>query len=424
MKVLIYSHLFPPAIGGMQYSNLEIAQGLHALGHRVRVIACGRRNAQEYISHLDFPVCLLPKWPSLNMYSLVGKSLLNWIFLPCYYLTIKKEIDHFKPDIILVADETSNCFWGCWAKWIKVPYISYCSVPFLSIDEKKNGSNALSEIKYQIKNFKRQVLKRLMRKSYLDAQSLLAVSHSTRNELKGHLPADKNEKIDIIPRSVSHQYFNAEANFSKINSIKNAFGIQERHFVLLSVSNLNPDKGIADVIRALHQFDKNGLEKLRYIIVGGGKDFKNLQELAKELKLNRNIFFTGEVDHAEAIHYYDACDTFILASRRGISESFGRVFVEAASRAKPSIGPNVGGAIDIIENGETGFLVTAGNADEIYKKIVLLKNNSDLVKTMGLNARKQAYTKFTTQSVAQKFDHRIKATVAKHYSSVKSAKGH
>ena len=75
-------------------------------------------------------------------------------------------------------------------------------------------------------------------------------------------------------------------------------------------------------------------------------------------------------DHPRAevkIIVYDLCDLFVLPSRKGISESFGRVFVEAAARRKPSIGTNDGGIADIIEDGQTGFLVGPGDVLEINR---------------------------------------------------------
>ncbi len=410
MKVLIYSHMFPPAIGGMQYSNLEIARGLQALGHCIQVIACDSRNAQEYISHLAFPVRLLPKWPSLNMYSLVGKSLLNWIFSPFYYLTVKKEIDHFKPDIILVADETSNCFWGCWANWIEVPYISYCSVPFISMKGKKGKRGFLYDLKLQINQIKIEFFEKFIRNSYDQSKLIISVSESTKTEVINNYQQFSN-KIQIIPRSIDNMYFENQINIEELTKIENKYNINNDHFILASVTNLNSDKGIDDVINAIHRLDNSQRNSLRYFVIGDGKAYKALKNQSISLGLDQNIIFVGRVDHEETIHYYDICDLFILPSRRGKAESFGRVFVEAAARYKPSLGVRDGGMVDIIENGKMGFLVEAGNIKKIKGKIEWSMKNKGKLREMGKKARESVETKYKSMTIALQFESHLRRIV-------------
>jgi hypothetical protein len=83
MKILIYAQHFPPSRGGMEFSNFEIAKGLHNLGHRVEVVTVRNTGAENFVKQVAFPVTLMPKWPPLKCYSLAGRSRANWIFNPC-----------------------------------------------------------------------------------------------------------------------------------------------------------------------------------------------------------------------------------------------------------------------------------------------------------------------------------------------------
>jgi glycosyltransferase involved in cell wall biosynthesis len=116
--------------------------------------------------------------------------------------------------------------------------------------------------------------------------------------------------------------------------------------VLLSVSNLESGKGVDDVLRALALLRGAPGKRFRYIVVGDGSASGMFRRLAQALGLERCCHFSSEIFLIPMlIAYYDACNLFILPSRRGKEESFGRVFVEAAARRKPSIGVNEGGMV-------------------------------------------------------------------------------
>jgi hypothetical protein len=55
MRILIYAQHFPPSSGGMQFSNLEIAKGLHNLGHMVEVVTVRNKGAQSFVKQVAFP---------------------------------------------------------------------------------------------------------------------------------------------------------------------------------------------------------------------------------------------------------------------------------------------------------------------------------------------------------------------------------
>jgi hypothetical protein len=73
MKILIYAQHFPPSSGGMEFSNLEIAKGLHNLGHMVEVVTVRNTGAENFVKQVAFPVTLMPKWPPLKATAWLAK---------------------------------------------------------------------------------------------------------------------------------------------------------------------------------------------------------------------------------------------------------------------------------------------------------------------------------------------------------------
>jgi glycosyltransferase involved in cell wall biosynthesis len=158
--------------------------------------------------------------------------------------------------------------------------------------------------------------------------------------------------------------------------------------------------------------DMDMLESIKYIIVGEGRHEKYLKDLVASLHLQQQVVFLGPVDHFELVPIYDLCDLFVLPSRRGVLESFGRVFVESAARHRASVGVNGGGMPDVIDDGQTGFLVQAGDVASIKETIEYAVAHRDIIRNMGLNARRKAERRYTSRAIAMQFENYLRqATV-------------
>ena len=64
------------------------------------------------------------------------------------------------------------------------------------------------------------------------------------------------------------------------------------------------------------------------------------------------------------------------------------------------VATNVGGVPSLISDGETGFLVRKGNAEEMAERIVAMYRNRDLLRKVGHNARRVALQRHDRQAIA------------------------
>ena len=110
------------------------------------------------------------------------------------------------------------------------------------------------------------------------------------------------------------------------------------------------------------------------------------------------IEFRGIMDKNYVQDAYANCDIFVAPSRY---ESFGLIYIEGMSYAKPVIGCNIGGASEIIEDGYNGLLANVNDADSLAEKIISLVKNENLRQTIGTNARKTVEDKFSGKRLAQ-----------------------
>jgi glycosyltransferase involved in cell wall biosynthesis len=85
-------------------------------------------------------------------------------------------------------------------------------------------------------------------------------------------------------------------------------------------------------------------------------------------------------------------DIFVQPS---LSEAFSQVLIEAMGVGLPVIATDVGGAREVVESGENGFLVKANSSHEIFQNTMMLLENLELRETIGAAARTAVNEQFT-----------------------------
>ncbi len=180
--------------------------------------------------------------------------------------------------------------------------------------------------------------------------------------------------------------------------------------IILSVSRLVKRKGHITVIKALPQILKK-FPDTHYIISGNGPYEKKLKEIAKKIKVDRNITFTGHLPESEINALYSICDIFVLVpfeeKKSADIEGFGIVYLEANSFGKPVVGSNSGGIPDAIENNKTGLLVSPQNTKETTEAIIKLLSEKETRIKMGNNGKKRVMEKFNWKYKAGDFEKKL-----------------
>jgi len=153
-----------------------------------------------------------------------------------------------------------------------------------------------------------------------------------------------------------------------------------RQPVITTVAELSPHKGIRYLIEAMLRVEKGTLQ-----IVGDGSDREKLESLVKNLSLQRRIKFLGTRRDIPKI--LQKTTIFCLPS---LSESFGLVALEAMASGLPVVASGVGGLTELVEEGQTGYLVSPANSRAIAERVNILLARSALIKNMGQRGYKKA----------------------------------
>ena len=103
--------------------------------------------------------------------------------------------------------------------------------------------------------------------------------------------------------------------------------------------------------------------------------------LAKELGIEKNVFFLGRVSDKELLEYYGRSEFFISASEY---EGFGITVVEAMAAGLPVVVTRRGGIPLAVKDNYNGFFVKLRNPEDIVEKVNILLDNKELRKKMKL----------------------------------------
>jgi len=186
--------------------------------------------------------------------------------------------------------------------------------------------------------------------------------------------------IEAIPNFIDFKRFTKKNK----DHFKKAIA-PEGEKILAHVSNFRKVKRVGDVIRV---FEKVYAETpCKLLLIGDGPERQNAEELCRKIGLCEEVRFLGKQDAVEEL--LAVADLFILPSA---SESFGLAALEAMACEVPVISSNVGGIPEVNIHGETGFLSSLGDIDDMAKNAIYLLKNEEVLESFRKNALKQAQT--------------------------------
>jgi glycosyltransferase involved in cell wall biosynthesis len=177
---------------------------------------------------------------------------------------------------------------------------------------------------------------------------------------------------------------------------------------IIFAGNLIPRKGVIHLINAFDRIASD-FPAVRLEIAGPIGDLghaRHLRERLNELNLGRRIQLTGPVPQTELALRMRRARVFVLPT---YSEGLPRVLFEAMAVGLPSIASAVGGIPDILENGETGFLIEPGDEDALERHLRWILDHPQEADEMGRRAREFAASFFSTEQYLEGYRQMLEA---------------
>jgi glycosyltransferase involved in cell wall biosynthesis len=138
----------------------------------------------------------------------------------------------------------------------------------------------------------------------------------------------------------------------------------------------------------------------RFILIGNGPEFDRMNALAKELRIDRSVYFLGH--RPDVANYVNIFDVVLLTSRK--SEGCSNALIEAMMLGKPVVTTRVAGNESFIQHEKNGFLVQPRNPEELAKTTLRLLGDETLRSDIGRRAKEMAMTQFSQESMVKSYE--------------------
>lgn len=359
MKILFWTELFLPHIGGIEVFGAQLIKALFKLGHKVDVITSH--------SGADLPDVTEAQGIRIHRFHfqkvLFQRNIKEIKQISKKVVRLKK---HFKPDLIHINTIQPSLFFFYHTR------NHYPSPSLMTLHQPLVNSMGKSS---------------LVNNTLSSADWVTAVSDNLLSKARLYNPEIKF-KSSVIPNSLEFP----QREISPV-SFKNQ--------TILCLGRLIKDKGFDLAIEALKKVMKY-FPGLKLVISGDGPERKDLEKKSSQMGLLDSVHFTGWIDPDKVPEVMNKASIVMVPSRW--EEPFGLVALQAAQMGRPVVASNTGGLPEIVKDKETGLLFERENVNDLAEKILFLIRNPKKSVEMGKKAKKRAESHFNMRVTSKKYD--------------------
>ena len=180
---------------------------------------------------------------------------------------------------------------------------------------------------------------------------------------------------------------------------------------ILYVGVLIPRKGVHFLLESFARI-ADEVKDVKLVLIGKIDDdayAKTLRKMSQSLGLNQRVTFMAPKKQSELAEFMVRAEVLVLPS---LSEALGRVVLEAMACGTPVIGSAVGGIPDMIQEGETGFLIPPGDVHALAERLKWILKHSEKARQLGDSARKFAGEFFSEEQYIQNYSELIQKSLS------------
>jgi glycogen synthase len=189
------------------------------------------------------------------------------------------------------------------------------------------------------------------------------------------------DKMDVIFNGVHAEKFQFDFSPDEAAAFRANYCAPEERLIFF-VGRMVREKGAHILVEALPKV-RAQYHDAKLIIVGGGyRD--HLVQLAKDVGMERHVYFTGFVPDETLLRLYNVIDVACFPS---LYEPFGIVALEAMAAGVPVVVSNAGGLKEVVDHDVTGTVTQAGSSDSLAWGITRVLKGPDNASRMAENAK-------------------------------------
>jgi glycosyltransferase involved in cell wall biosynthesis len=239
--------------------------------------------------------------------------------------------------------------------------------------------------------------------------AFIAVAESHGKFLAKNLKIPQ-ERVVAISNGVDTNHF---APLPDVTSIRHELGIGPTDPVVGIVAALRPEKNHELFLEMASRVVRQ-LPTARFLVIGDGPCRDMIQQRSRELGVVDNVLMLGSRNDIPRL--LAAMDVFALTSH---IEANPVSILEAMSVGRPVVATNVGSIHEAVAEGQTGFLVPPGYADQFADRVLQLLREPLVCGSMGAAARRAVVDRWSIEAMVHGYERLIETTyVQKTYAAL------
>jgi len=223
------------------------------------------------------------------------------------------------------------------------------------------------------------------------AARIITVSDALRSEFANSPAA--SAKLLTIPNGVD---LSALVNEDRGKSSLIELGVSAGEQVVGMVARLAPQKGIEEFVRAAALILKSRPDT-RFVLIGEGPLRGRAEELRQQLGVRDRLLLAGS--RPDARELIAGLDLLVVPSH---SEGSSLISMEAMALGKAVVASRVGGIPEVVEDGVTGVLVEAGDAEGLARAIAELLADEPRREKLGRAGKARVWRDFDSRLMVER----------------------
>jgi len=349
-RIVILGKLPPPYMGPAVATKIILQSKLKESFELIHVDTKAYQSLSE-----------LGKWSARKLFKNIG-----------IYFRLFKTCLSGHPDLVLVPISQANMGFLKDSIFILIAKLTFRKV--LIQLRGSNFKNWYASCNFFFRSYIRFVLKR--------TEGVIVLGNNLRHVFGDFFPP---EKIYVCPNGINYKV--EKTNHQSVN--------------VLYLANLNPAKGIEDVLAAIKIMGEKGMKDFNVHVVGEWLS-DELKKKCTDYKENFNLpvtFHPPATENSKPSFFGDA-DIFIFTPRE--PEGHPWVIIEAMAAGLPVISTDQGAIIESVHDQENGFIVPAENPEAIADRLTILIRDEVLRKKMGDESRRLYQEQFTEDKMTER----------------------
>lgn len=335
MRVGLFTDTYAPEINGVVSSIVLLQNELEKNGHDVFVITT---NNNLFETEREGHVLRLPGVELKQLYGYVLTS-------PIHFAAMR-EVEEMNLDIIHAHTEFGvGIFARLVAKKLNIPLVSTYHTTYEDYTHYVNPINSKS-----VDKLAKKAVANLSKLYGTTCVEMISPSEKTKEMLLGY---GIKTPIQVIPTGIDLERFDVQRTQpQRIAEIRKEAMVSDDEALIIFVGRIAKEKSIEIPIEGFKKLKEDQV-KVKFMIIGGGPQTEELQELVKQYRLENTVLFAGKKMATDIPAYYHAADAFVSAS---LTETQGMTFIEALASELPVFARHDEVLAGLVIDGETGYL--------------------------------------------------------------------